>query len=1525
MMTKDKKPFTYTPGGIDLSQIRSPRMQRRIARNACAEEMPGIPAPTTNHQVPVEAHPNTNYSAMQSQLPSQVLPPVGSVPPPPPPPPPSGSAPTSAPVHSAQPPAPSNCQPKPMAGRPPLGFDPNELLARVNKSPAYEPINNHHDEASRNVRSQPDEEKPSFEAKQQPKSNESGHSTYAPLRKEPVSPAVPQVTPLKLQNETVTNYGGHQPLRVQLGSPQPVASPQESATSSPLGIKLQHNYSPPVSSPLAGNAESKHQVPWATAYKAPQTSVPWANRDPEPPKSPSIANSTTTRIIPIQIEGRDSPASPQTYSSQPLSSPPPFLQSAQARQQSVAQQQLRLRQSSPSQQSQQPMKQQQPMLHQPQQQQQQQHSNTRVIPIQIEGASTQQPRSPMGGPSQQFSPMSPQSPTPYSPQQDREQKPQWTSVQPKSYNRTPSEQVGMQQHQQPEYGTYNTAGVPLSQLRKMQLSDDDRALMDKFKSQVEIHGNDILNDENTNPRYKGGYIPSRVFKMLDESVDDEVYLHRESDPRYRGAVIPSRAFRMLQCMTDTAGDMQQQVPRTPTRTVPNNGALGRAQYQQEAPQGPYVPPSEQQVQEPRKYRGGSIPSRSFRMLQAMTGQEVSAVNSSDPPSGRETPVPVLNRWCSSPSPSPVDPFWAAYYPPDPYFMYNYISDLNAAYGLPPPPLPPPPPFLYPRHPPSPSPHQTCQNCHSDNDEQGYSSTDELAQYYANYRRNFGYSPYQANPERSYTSTPNSFTIPRVCVTPVMRNEHLKSDKLPQNCNRETKRNREMYDFDDSSEQRTINAKEFENLDEGDESGTDLEVEDDRNLRERRVEKRMNSLQTLKSVSDINLYTTASSSTIVRDEYREADLEEEEEITVEEEEASTSESLEESEQQEPLSHQLSVIFEESECSEVTNGSRQEGCTSHTISVSESDSCSTIDNGDENYDDDNDEIEGESSVTVRLPLKVTCSRSFNDETITTVVVGDSEFVRGPSSKENSCSGEDRRERSNSSDSGDISVTFTIPSHSNSVKSIAGNSTEIKSSDMEGNDNLLDVEPGILGEPEVEAEITIHLNRSSSALAEQEEKKNDAKTEICESPQIEDDSSTTSAQSEETILNYKEDTDEEKEEDEEENKMEEENFVEEDCQQVDVAKEADVMSESYKEGVGRLEELISSMLESTRDTMNRSLELSRTLTLPQKPDLRKKESQEESEEDDSGVTSDLSMKQVNSETDAETESDYSELSKMSKFQRASTHSRLFKLLQEECEKSDVEEAEEVETSERKSNTPKLKEAEEDDSLTARKQKLSLSLRPPVSLCEVESLSSSSGLASPSSPTVSERLAKELIHSLLNKKKGKKFRKLPIAKLHAAALKILQEEMNSCDTSPPSGDDGFSPTLPMPAGSHSKLTNDEIDTSHSDYGVNHYDYVNYYNTWNEADDYPDDYDIVPSKAFRLLRESTNSPIPIEMIGFKARCPRVVSKPDASRQEEETVTSKSVSVADTDDKPDETGTLPLSFSEKQRIVSKVLEKSVKG
>lgn len=62
----------------------------------------------------------------------------------------------------------------------------------------------------------------------------------------------------------------------------------------------------------------------------------------------------------------------------------------------------------------------QQQLQQQHQQPQQPSSNTRVIPIHIEGGSTPQSRSPAGNTTQnKFNPMTPQSPTPYSPSQDR--------------------------------------------------------------------------------------------------------------------------------------------------------------------------------------------------------------------------------------------------------------------------------------------------------------------------------------------------------------------------------------------------------------------------------------------------------------------------------------------------------------------------------------------------------------------------------------------------------------------------------------------------------------------------------------------------------------------------------------------------------------------------------------------------------------------------------------------------------------------------------------------------------------------------------------------------------------------------------------------------------------------------------------------------------------------------------------------------------------------------------------------------
>lgn len=75
MMTKDKKPFTYTPGGIDLSQIKSPRMAKRISMNA---NSPGV-------QNTPKISPLAQISSNGNNSPSMHSPQVQATPPPPPP------------------------------------------------------------------------------------------------------------------------------------------------------------------------------------------------------------------------------------------------------------------------------------------------------------------------------------------------------------------------------------------------------------------------------------------------------------------------------------------------------------------------------------------------------------------------------------------------------------------------------------------------------------------------------------------------------------------------------------------------------------------------------------------------------------------------------------------------------------------------------------------------------------------------------------------------------------------------------------------------------------------------------------------------------------------------------------------------------------------------------------------------------------------------------------------------------------------------------------------------------------------------------------------------------------------------------------------------------------------------------------------------------------------------------------------------------------------------------------------------
>nr|XP_034835905.1 LOW QUALITY PROTEIN: titin-like [Maniola hyperantus] len=70
-MNKERKPFTYTPGGLDLSEIKSERMAQRLMRNAMSEGVPEAQVQTIQ-----SPPPQLNSSAMPNFncLPVQVFP-----------------------------------------------------------------------------------------------------------------------------------------------------------------------------------------------------------------------------------------------------------------------------------------------------------------------------------------------------------------------------------------------------------------------------------------------------------------------------------------------------------------------------------------------------------------------------------------------------------------------------------------------------------------------------------------------------------------------------------------------------------------------------------------------------------------------------------------------------------------------------------------------------------------------------------------------------------------------------------------------------------------------------------------------------------------------------------------------------------------------------------------------------------------------------------------------------------------------------------------------------------------------------------------------------------------------------------------------------------------------------------------------------------------------------------------------------------------------------------------------------------
>lgn len=246
-------------------------------------------------------------------------------------------------------------------------------------------------------------------------------------------------------------------------------------------------------------------------------------------------------------------------------------------------------------------------------------------------------------------------------------------------------------------------------------------------------------------------------------------------------------------------------------------------------------------------------------------------------------------------------------------------------------------------------------------------------------------------------------------------------------------------------------------------------------------------------------------------------------------------------------------------------------------------------------------------------------------------------------------------------------------------------------------------------------------------------------------------------------------------------------------------------------------------------------------------------ELEETDSGV--DINRR-VSEDVDTESEC-YSELRKLTRYERAATHSRLFKILQEY--EKEVSDAEKTKTEEeiimplsrpkkivhnvsitRRQNPELAKQAE---TMADRRERLQLNYNSSSIDNDNASSSASPSCASPaSSVSVNEKLIDELVHSVLQQTKRRNLQNIPIEKIQAAARRALiqqNDENDSCDT--------YSSFDSTPALTPHEF-HDDCDDSDSDRHT----------------------DILPSKAFKHLQEQSISGRRYK--SWAARCPRVLS-----------------------------------------------------
>lgn len=527
MLTKDKKPFTYTPGmggKLDLSQIRSPRMARRVAKNANDEGIEGPP------KIAVESKPSSTmaFTAANFLVQPQVAVPV---------------FPSNMPVQ-----------------------------AHVNRMSSSQLINRTPSNAA--------------DKQAEPSKNITKIDTKAVPINTPESPSTPtQVTLAKAPTPWLQNKNKPQEELPEWAKRACInkavsSGPSESEPSSPM-VYVQVQQSPPqYSEAKQKQGQEQHPSPLGQQPKSQQPSPQCQQQSQQQKQNAVSAMSQQVnpqshqheRVIPIRIEDRPSVFDVKRDSGHHQFKQPPTFHHQQRWGQMPSQYTLENQaQNRPQDQEQSQIR--IAALPRPEQP----VETTYIIPLVVKDNDKKTAPSNAENNTTEKAAKIVQQRNP-NPIQQYEAGP----IQSRSFRVL-----------QKITDTDAVNDVGTEQIRKLELSEDERLLMNKFKEQV----------------------------------DHETYLHQEEDPRYRGAAIPSRAFRFLQNMTDSS---DATVTCAASRNIQNIASKKQNRNSKlfEETQA-NLPPSEQQVQEPKKYMGSAIPSRSFRILQAMTAPEGNGPDATD--------------------------------------------------------------------------------------------------------------------------------------------------------------------------------------------------------------------------------------------------------------------------------------------------------------------------------------------------------------------------------------------------------------------------------------------------------------------------------------------------------------------------------------------------------------------------------------------------------------------------------------------------------------------------------------------------------------------------------------------------------------------------------------------------------------------------------------------------------------------------------------------------------------------------------